>query len=116
MVTSLRSKFLTSRVNVARKLDAAGWGLFSIWIGIAMFAHAGRGTFLLGMGIIILAAQAVRKYAWLKIDAFWVAAGSLIAVSGVWELLNVKLELLPFVCIAAGVAFLIYMVVGGRRK
>ena len=116
MVTSLRGKFLTSRVNFTRKLDAAGWGLFSIWIGIAMFTHAGRGAFLLGMGIIILVAQAVRKYAWLKLDAFWVAAGCLIVVSGVWELLNVKLELLPFLCIAAGVAFLISMVVGGRRQ
>jgi hypothetical protein len=116
MVNSLRGKFLTSRVNFTRKLDAAGWGLFSMWIGIAMFTHAGRGAFLLGMGIIILAAQVVRKFAWLKLDAFWIAAGCLIVVSGVWELLNIKLELLPFLSIAAGVAFLIFMVVGGRRQ
>jgi hypothetical protein len=116
MVESLQGRLVTDRATLTRKLDAAGWGLFSIWIGIAMFTHADKGTFLLGMGSIILAAQAVRKYALLKFDAFWVVAGSLVVVGGVWNLLNVKLELFPFFCIAAGAGFLISTMAGRRSQ
>jgi hypothetical protein len=116
MVESLQGRLATDSVTLTRKLDAAGWGLFSIWIGITMFTHADKGTFLLGMGIIILAAQAVRKYELLKFDAFWAVAGSLFVVGGIWNLLNVKLDLFPFLFIAAGVGFLISTMAGKRSQ
>jgi hypothetical protein len=116
MEDCIRDQRLTDRFIVAKNVKAAGWGLFSIWMGIAMFAHVGAGATWVGIGIIILGAQAVLKHAALKIDAFWVAAGFLIVAAGIWELLNVKLDLLPFLCVAAGAAFLISIAANGHWR
>jgi hypothetical protein len=103
---------LTSRHVLHKKLDAAGWGLFFIWIGIALVAHVGWGPGLLGIGIIILGAQMTRKYFGLKLEGFWIVAGFLFVLGGVWELLNVQFGLLPILCIAVGVALLVSTLVG----
>jgi hypothetical protein len=103
---------LTSRHVLHKKLDAAGWGLFFIWMGIALVAHVGWGAGLLGVGILILGAQVTRKYFGLKLERFWVVAGFLFLLGGVWELFNVPLDLMPILCIVAGVALLVSVLVG----
>jgi hypothetical protein len=45
-----------------RKLDAAGWGLFFIWTGVAVLADVGWGVGLIGVGVIILGGLAAREY------------------------------------------------------
>jgi hypothetical protein len=104
------------RSEWVRKFNAAGCGLISIWLGGAMIAHVDGGTFLLGMGAIILALQALRHYFRLGIDAFWIASGCLICAGGAWKLLDVKLEFLPIVCIAAGIVCWISILAGTRRR
>lgn len=52
----------TQRKEVERKLDALGWGLFFIWIGVAILADVGWGMGLIGVGLIILGALAAREY------------------------------------------------------
>ncbi len=52
----------TRRNKLHRKLDAAGWGLFFIWIGIAVLADVGWGVALIGVGAIILGGLAAREY------------------------------------------------------
>jgi len=106
-------EMVVNRGALNRKIEAAGWGLFFIWIGIALFAHIGWGAGLLGVGIITLGAQAARKYFDLKLEGFWVAVGFLFVVGGVCKLFNVHLGLLPFLCIVA--ALLVSMLVGGRE-
>jgi len=88
-------------------LDAAGWGLFFIWIGIALVAHVGWGAGLLGVGIIMLGAQVTREYFGLKLEGFWVAMGFFFALGGIWESFNVQFGLLPILCVAVGVALLV---------
>jgi len=102
----------TNRQVLHKKLDAAGWGLFFIWIGIALFAHVGWGAGLLGVGIIILGTQVTRNYFGLKLEGFWVVAGSLFVLGGVWELFNVPHDLMPILCIVAGVTLLVSVLVG----
>jgi hypothetical protein len=46
--------------ELAMKLDAGGWGLFFIWIGIAVLTSLGWGATLFGIGVITLAGQMVR--------------------------------------------------------
>ena len=103
---------LTSKHVLHKKLDAVSWGLFFIWIGIALVAHVGWGAGLLGVGIIILGAQVIRKYLGLKLEGFWIVAGFLFVLGGVWELFNVPLDLMPILCIAVGVALLVCTLVG----
>jgi len=107
-----RDQKLTSRHVLHKKLDAAGWGLFFIWIGIALFARVGWEAGLLGVGIIILGVQLTRNYFGLKLEGFWVVAGFLFVLGGVWELFNVQFGLLPILCIAVGVALLVSTLVG----
>jgi hypothetical protein len=45
-----------------RQLDAIGWGLFFIWIGIAVLANLGWGIGLIGVGLIILLKLLAREY------------------------------------------------------
>jgi hypothetical protein len=103
---------MTNKGVLHKKLDAAGWSLFFIWIGIALLAHVGWGVGLLGVGIITLGVQAARKYFDLKLEGFWVAVGFLFVLGGFWKLMNVQLGLLPILCIVAGVALLVSMLVG----
>jgi len=93
-------------------LDTVGWGLFFIWIGIALFANVGWGMGLLGVGIIILGAQVTRKYFGLKLEEFTIAVGSFFLLGGASELLNVQFGLLPILCIAVGIALLVSTLVG----
>jgi hypothetical protein len=112
MEDCMREKRLTDRFILTRRVNSAGWGLFSLWMGAAMIAHFSAGTTLLGVGIITLGTQALSKYMELALDAFSIAAGFLIAAAGVCNLLGIQMEFLPFLCIAAGAFFLISIVAG----
>lgn len=92
---------------VAKKLDAVGWGLFFVWVGVALFADVGWGLGLLGVGIITLGGQLARKYFGLAFEGFWAVVGLLFVVGGVWELLGVRFSLVPIVLIVAGIALLL---------
>jgi hypothetical protein len=92
---------------VAHKLDAAAWGLFFVWVGVALIANISWGLGLLGVGVIMLGVQVARKNFGLALEGFWVVVGLLFVLGGVWELLGVRYSLVPMVSIIAGVALLI---------
>ncbi|HSB79315.1 MAG TPA: hypothetical protein VLM91_11020 [Candidatus Methylomirabilis sp.] len=92
---------------VAHKLDAAAWGVFFVWVGIALIADIGWGLALLGFGVITLGAQLARKSFGLAIEGFWVLVGVLFLLGGVWELLGIRYSLVPIVAIVAGIALLL---------
>lgn len=96
----------------AHKLDVIGWGLFFLWIGIAMLANLGWGMALLGIGIIMLGMQVVRSFVALGIETFWLLVGAFFVIAGVWELLSVRAGLIPVVCIVAGGALLVSALFG----
>ncbi len=102
-----------SKRLLARKLDAAGWGLFFIWMGVAVLAAVGWGVGLLGVGILTLGAQLARQHFGLRIDRFWLVVGALLFFGAAWELLAVGLHnaampgaWVPVSSIAAGVLLL----------
>jgi hypothetical protein len=104
-------QMLKSKHVLHKKLDAASWGLFFIWVGIAFIAHIGWGAGLFGVGIITLGTQVARNYFGLKLEGFWVVAGFLFVLGGVWKLFNVPLDLVPILCIGAGVALLVSVLI-----
>ncbi len=105
----------TERAALAKKLDVTGWGLFFIWIGIAFLANFGFAIGLLGVGVITLGGQIARKYFNLKAEGFWIVVGLLFVISGIWELLQIKLSLVPILIIVAGVVMLISALWDKRR-
>ncbi len=74
------------RRQLSRRLDAVGWGLFFIWMGIALLTHVGWGVGLLGVGIITLGCQAARRHYILKLEGFWVVVGLFFFFGGFWDL------------------------------
>jgi hypothetical protein len=99
--------------ELARKLDAAGWGLFFIWVGIAVLASVGWSATLLGVGVIVLAGQLARKISGLPVGVFWVLIGGLLVVGGIWDVLDVGTAtgarlgvVVAILCILAGGALL----------
>jgi len=79
-----------------KKLATASWGLFFIWMGIALLADVGWGAGLLGVGVIILGTQVTRKHFGLKLEGFWVAFGFLFVSGGVWAFFNVPFDLFQY--------------------
>ncbi len=98
---------LPDRRAAVERLDAVAWGLFFLWVGIAFLTNLSWGIGLLGVGIIVLGAQAARKYMALTLEAFWVVVGVLFVMGGIWELLSVRVGMIPIVCIVAGVLLLV---------
>ncbi len=95
-----------------RKIDAAGWGVLFLWIGVALLAHVGWGVGLVGVGVITLGAQAWRKHVGVKADRFAIVVGTVFMLVGVWNLFDVRIDLVPVLFIAAGA----YLLASTRRK
>ena len=87
-----------------RKLDAIGWGLFFIWIGIALLAQFSWGVTLFGTGVLIVAGQVARKLTAHRIERFWIIIGTFFVIAGAWLYLDVEIRLIPVLFILAGVA------------
>jgi hypothetical protein len=102
------------RRDLANKLDAVGWGLFFIWVGVAFLADVAIGVGLLGVGVITLGMQAVRKYFQLDFEGFWLVVGLFFLAGGLWELFAVELPLVPILLIVAGLVLLV-SVAGGKH-
>ena len=89
------------------KYDAAGWALFFVWVGIAWLAEVSLGVGLLGVAVITLGMQAVRKAAGVRVEGFWILVGLGFAVAGLWQWLDVETPLAPIVLIVIGIALFI---------
>ncbi len=108
---------MTEDTQVAlQKMDAIAWGLFFVWVGIALLANLSWGIGLLGVGVIVLGGQAARKYLALSFEAFWVIVGVLFVLGGIWELFHVRVGLIPIVCIVAGVVLLLSALRGKQKE
>ena len=91
----------------ADKLPAAGWGLFFIWIGIALLLKLGAGIILLGIGAITLLVQVARKYLNLKLEIFYIVIGLLFMIGGFWENYKPDFPLIPVFLIIVGTGLLL---------
>jgi hypothetical protein len=100
--------FWTGRENdVARKIDSARWGLFFLWVGVSLLLDLGWGVGLLGVGILTLAMQAVRRGFGLEHEGFWVLVGGAFTLAGIWELAVIDVSLAPILLMAFGVVVLV---------
>ena len=101
------------KYGVARTIEAIGWGLFFIWVGIAFTIGVEKAIGLLVIGIITLGGQAARRFYGLKLEGFWVIVGCCFIVGGLWEFFEPEFALVPILLIIAGLA-LIYSVLKKR--
>ncbi len=110
MSDEIHGRTTESKRALAKKLDAAGWGLFFVWVGITFLASLGWGAGLLGVGIIIIGVQVARKYLDLPVEGFSLVVGAIFACGGIWELVGKAAApgaLVPVLFIIAGVLLLL---------
>jgi len=96
------------------KIDASGWGLFFIWVGVALVASVGWGIALLGTGLIALGAQLARHFSELPVEGWSVGFGVCMSVAGIVQWLDIPVGqtpmpgwLVPAVFAALGLAILL---------
>ncbi|HEY6909168.1 MAG TPA: hypothetical protein VI356_07350 [Myxococcales bacterium] len=99
-----------------KQLNAIAWGLFFLWVGAAWLAGIDWGLGLVVTGLIVLGAQLARRRFALGVEGFWVAIGILFVLSGTWQSFNVRIGLVPVVCLMAGVALLVSTLVRRRAR
>lgn len=101
------------RTDLEKKLDAGGWGLFFIWVGVAWLMEIHWGVALLGVAVITLGGQLARRMLDVAVEPFWVVVGLCFAGGGTWSLLGTDVSLVPILLIIAGGALLLSLL---RRK
>lgn len=62
---------------MVKKLEAIGWGLFFIWVGVSLLMDLGWGVGLIGVASTILLGQSARRHFGLRLETFSVAFGAL---------------------------------------
>ena len=99
--------------RIGRRLDAAGWGLFFIWVGASLLMELSWGVGIIGVAAIIFLMQTARRYFGRQLEKFWVVVGVLFLLGGIWELNQVQVDLAPILLIVVGGALLFSLV---RRR
>ncbi len=102
--------------KVERKIEAAGWGTFFVWVGVALIADVGWGVGLIGVGTITLLGQAARRYFGVKTEILWIVIGLLFLLGGLWACFNIHFHLLPVFCVLAGIALLVSLFTGKSKN
>lgn len=92
--------------DLDKKIGAASWALFFIWIGSVFLAAIPSMIALLGIAVIVLGTQGFRTLSGLRIETFWVVVGVLFVLWAIWDLLPITLPLVPILLIVAGAALL----------
>ena len=93
--------------GMGRRLDAAGWGLFFIWVGVSLLADLSWGIGLIGVAAIIFLKPTARVFFGRALESFWVVVGVIFLLGGIWELFQVQVSLVPVLLIAVGGALLL---------
>lgn len=106
---------VADRASIAR-IDAAGWGVFFIWVGVALVANVGWGIALPGTGVISLAVQLSRSLLALPVDRWSVGFGGCLVVAGLLQWLDAPSDeaplptwAFPAAFVALGVAILVWI-------
>jgi hypothetical protein len=98
-----------------RNIDALGWGALFIWWGITLLVKLPAGIGLIGVGLILLAANAARYYQEKQFGGFTTVIGVLALVWGGLELagtiLPFELPVFPILLVVLGLIVLF----GNRR-
>ena len=103
----------TTNKGIGGKLDAAGWGLFFIWVGVSALMNLSWGAWLIGVAAIIFLKQTARRFHGRKVERFWLVVGVLFLLGGIWELYQVQVALAPILLIIVGGALLLSL---SRRR
>ncbi len=81
--------------DLLHKIDAVGWGVFLIWMGIAFLTNISWGIGLIGVGVIIIG---IVFLAWGVVELLSIQYGAGVLIPG---------GVLPILFIVAGIALVV---------
>jgi hypothetical protein len=106
---------MNDSIRKNHNIDALGWGALFIWWGLTLLIQFPAGVGLIGVGLILLAANAARYFQGLGLSGFTTAIGVLALIWGALELAGTVLPLqfpvFPILLIVLGLLVLF----GSRR-
>jgi hypothetical protein len=92
--------------EVERRLDAIGWGLLFLLTGVLLLVVVPEGTWLAGVGAILLGVSAAKALLGAKASWFIVLLGAVALVTGIGEMSGVDVPGLPVLLILCGVVLI----------
>jgi hypothetical protein len=103
--------------NLAHRLDVLGWGVFFLMTGVLMlFPSLPEGTWLVGLGALMLGLAAVRVGLGLAFEWFGVILGIGALVAGFGTIAGVYIPVFALFLVACGVALIAGVVSKGRTE
>jgi hypothetical protein len=105
--------------NLNNRLDDIGWGLLLIVTGGIWLVPDGRipeGSWLIGVGLIMLGLNAIRYFNGLKIRGFTTVLGILALCAGLWSVFSVRLPLFPLFFILMGGGIIVKSLVQQKHR
>jgi hypothetical protein len=96
-----------ARHDISSRIDAIGWGLLFLMTGF-LFLVPGvpDGTWLVGLGLLMLGGNATRLYIGLPLDRFGVIIGAGALMAGFGALAGMEIPVFELGLIACGLAII----------
>jgi len=98
------------RHSLGKRLEEVAWALFLIMTGVLWLAPevwAPEGTWLTGVGLILLGLNAARYLYRLRINALGIVVGSVALVAGIGRVLGGKLPFAPLLLVVLGTVMIL---------
>jgi len=96
------------RQDLNKRLETIGWGLFFIMIGgFALVKDVPEGTWLVGVGLIMLGLNLVRLLAGIRASWFTLILGTIALLSGLSSVAGVSIPVGPLLVILIGLAIIV---------
>ena len=103
--------------NLVHRLDVLGWGIFFLMTGVLMlFPSLPEGTWLVGLGVLLLGLAAVRVGLGLAFEWFGVILGTGALVAGFGTIAGIYIPVFALFLVACGLALIAGVVSKGRTE
>jgi len=94
--------------DLNKRLETVSWGLFLIMLGgLAFVKGVPEGTWLIGVGVIMLGLNAVRILLGIRASWFTLVLGTIALLSGLSSVLGVDIPVGPLLIILIGLAIVV---------
>jgi len=110
-----QTQTVPENTDLDRRVDSGTMGVFLLLLGTGLLLGIGWGAGLIGVGIILLVEQAVRRHLAVNFDWFWVGVGLVSVFCGISMLLGANFSLVPIIIMVIGVS-LIASAAKGKQK
>ena len=97
----------TQKQHLNKQLEAIAWGLFLVMLGCLWLIPDERvpeGTWLIGVGIIMLGLNLARYFYGIKLSGFTIVLGIIALSLGIGEVVGVDLPIFPILIIIWGLS------------